>query len=53
MIMGFTQRFALNQGEWACRGCGVMMTERAEDSEVVMNHRDDCPEVSGARPAGA
>jgi transcription initiation factor TFIIIB Brf1 subunit/transcription initiation factor TFIIB len=53
MIMAFTQRFRLDRGEWCCAGCGAVMTERTEDQAVVMNHRADCPETSGAQASGA
>jgi hypothetical protein len=51
--MAFTQRFAIDHGEWVCAGCRAPMTERAQDQAVVMNHRADCPEVSGAQASGA
>lgn len=49
MIMAFTQRFALDHGEWVCAGCGARMTEGAADHAVEMAHGEGCPEVSGAR----
>ena len=47
----WTQRLAFADGEIVCRGCSAFMAERESDQAVIMTHRVDCPEVSGA-PAG-